>query len=89
MSLTAFILMGIYSCVYAYRRLTRPGMSAEIRLFFVRKHISYVATFIFIWSFYLASSYYQLFSSNGNDPSNDDNIIYSKLLDMDIGKWIN
>lgn len=62
MSLTAFILMGIYSCVYAYRRLTRPGMSEEIRVFFVRKHISYVATFIVIWSFYLVSSYYQLYA---------------------------
>jgi hypothetical protein len=50
--------------VYAYRRLTRPGMSEEIRVFFIRKHISYVTTFIVIWTFYLASSYYQLYTYN-------------------------
>jgi hypothetical protein len=53
--------MALSSCVYAYRRLTRPGMSKEIRVFFIRKHIAYVATFIIIWTFYLANSYYQLF----------------------------
>lgn len=50
--------MALFSCVYAYRRLTRPGMSKEIRMFFIRKHISYVGTFIIIWSFYLAASYF-------------------------------
>ena len=53
--------MALYSCVYAYRRLTRPGMSAEVRFVFIRKHIAYVGTFIFIWTFYLAHSYFQLY----------------------------
>jgi hypothetical protein len=56
--------MALYSCVYAYRRLTRPGMSAEVRYVFIRKHILYVATFILIWTFYLAHSYYQLYLSS-------------------------
>lgn len=64
MTLTAYILMALYSCVYAYRRLTRPGMSEEVRIFFIRKHIAYVATFIAIWWFYLASTYYQLYTVN-------------------------
>lgn len=55
--------MALYSCVYAYRRLTRPGMSAEVRLVFIRKHIAYVGTFIFVWTFYLAYSYFKLFYS--------------------------
>lgn len=42
-------------------------MSVEIRWFFVRKHISYVTTFIIIWSFYLASQYYQLFEQSLNE----------------------
>lgn len=54
-SLTIYILLALSSCVYAYRRLTRPGMSEEIRMMFIRKHISYVTTFIIIWTFYLAS----------------------------------
>ena len=59
--------MALSSCVYAYRRLTRPGMSKEIRMFFIRKHISYVGTFIIIWSFYLAASYFQIYISNLNE----------------------
>jgi hypothetical protein len=55
--------MALSSCVYAFRRLTRPGMSEEIRLFFIRKHISYVAAFIIIWTFYLASSYFEIYTS--------------------------
>lgn len=55
--------MALYSCVYAYRRLTRPGMSAEVRYVFIRKHIAYVATFIIIWTFYLAFSYFKLFNA--------------------------
>jgi hypothetical protein len=61
---TVYILMALFSCVYAYRRLTRPGMSKEIRLFFIRKHIAYVATFIIIWTFYLAATYYLIYFSS-------------------------
>jgi hypothetical protein len=56
--------MALSSCVYAFRRLTRPGMSEEIRRVFIRKHISYVAAFIIIWTFYLASSYFQIYVSS-------------------------
>lgn len=55
--------MALFSCVYAYRRLTRPGMSAEVRFVFIRKHILYVGTFIVIWTFYLAFSYIKLFNA--------------------------
>ena len=55
--------MALFSCVYAYRRLTRPGMSAEVRFVFIRKHIAYVGTFIIIWTFYLAYSYFKLFNA--------------------------
>jgi hypothetical protein len=55
--------MALSSCVYAFRRLTRPDMSEEIRRVFIRKHISYVTAFIIIWTFYLASSYLQIYVS--------------------------
>ncbi|CDW83493.1 phosphatidylinositol phosphate kinase [Stylonychia lemnae] len=48
---------------YASQRLTRPGMSAEVRFVFIRKHIAYVATFIIIWTFYLAYSYFKLYNA--------------------------
>ena len=59
--------MALYSCVYAYRRLTRPGMSVEVRYVFIRKHILYVGIFIFIWTFYLAHSYYSLYVTSLTD----------------------
>lgn len=68
--------MALSSCVYAFRRLTKPGMSEEIRRVFIRKHISYVAAFIIIWTFYLASSYFQIYVSSINTPpSNSDNTL--------------
>ena len=54
----AFILYALYSCVYAFRRLTRPGMSAEVRYVFIRKHITYVSVFIILWTVSLAHSYF-------------------------------
>jgi hypothetical protein len=39
----------------------RPGNSAEMRSFFVRKHILYVFTFISVWTCSLASAYYHLY----------------------------
>lgn len=56
--LIAFMLIALYSCVFAYRRLTRPGMSAEVRYVFIRKHITYVTVFIILWTFSLAHSYF-------------------------------
>lgn len=49
-------------------------MSEEIRLFFIRKHISYVAAFIIIWTFYLASSYFEIYTSTivvNDEPDSD------------------
>jgi len=58
LQLIAFILIALYSCVFAYRRLTRPGMSSEVRYVFIRKHITYVTVFIILWTFSLAHSYF-------------------------------
>ena len=60
-TVTTYILMALYSCVYAYYRLTRPGMSAEIRMMFIRKHISYVTVYVIIWTINLASTYYNIY----------------------------
>lgn len=70
--------MALFSCVYAYRRLTRPGMSAEVRFVFIRKHIGYVGTFIIIWTFYLAYSYFKLF--NAGIDIDDKNMNLMKVL---------
>lgn len=66
--------MALFSCVYAFRRLTRPGMSAEVRFVFIRKHIAYVATFIIIWTFYLAYSYFKLYYSGMQIKDNKESL---------------
>ena len=48
-TLSCYIVVAIYSTVYSYRRLHRPGVSAFVRTLFVKKHFLYVVVFIFIW----------------------------------------
>ena len=49
MTLSLYIVVAIYSTVYSYRRLHRPGVSKPVRELFVRKHFYYVVVFIVIW----------------------------------------
>jgi succinate dehydrogenase hydrophobic anchor subunit len=62
MLLSFYIIVALYSCVFALRRLLRPGVSKAIRFIFLMKHFFYVASFIVIWTTFLASSYYHLFN---------------------------
>lgn len=61
-AMSAYILMAIYSVIFAYRRLERPGVSLEVRKMFLRKHYTYVFVFIFIWTIQLSQNYYLLFN---------------------------
>lgn len=56
--ISIYIFMAVFSCVYAYSRLSRPGMSEEVRKFFLRRHISYVGALVLIWTFNLMSTYF-------------------------------
>lgn len=47
--MSVYILIAIYSCIYAIRRLERPGVSKEVRKMFLKKHVAYVVVFIVIW----------------------------------------
>ena len=49
MTLSVYILVALYSVVFAFRRLNRDGVSKEIRMMFIKKHFLYVAVFIVIW----------------------------------------
>lgn len=62
MCLSAYIIVALYSCIFALRRLLRPGVSNQIRSFFLVKHFLYVGVFIVIWTTYLASAYHHLFN---------------------------
>ncbi len=60
--LSIYIIIALYSCVYAMRRLSRPGVSSNVRWTFLRKHFLYVIVFIVVWTTFLAASYYHLFN---------------------------
>lgn len=47
-------------------------MSSEIRFVFIRKHIAYVTAYIIIWTFYLASTYYDIYLSSLSDADRSD-----------------
>ena len=50
MTLSLYTVVAIYSTVYSYRRLHRPGVSAPARSLFVKKHLIYVVVFTLLWS---------------------------------------
>lgn len=62
MTLSLYIVVAIYSTVYSYRRLHRPGVSAKVRSLFVKKHFLYVVVFIIIWMIQQSNNYYNLFN---------------------------
>ena len=62
MTLSLYIVVAIYSTVYSYRRLHRPGVSAPVRSLFVKKHFLYVVVFIVIWMIQQSNNYYYLFN---------------------------
>ena len=67
MCLSVYLLIALYSCVYASRRLNRPGISKKIRTHFLRKHYYYVAVFTFVWGGYLSNAYFELFYPDKED----------------------
>lgn len=69
MSLSAYILVALYSMIFSMRRLNRPGVSVEVRKLFQRKHTFYVILFIVIWTIQLSASYYHLFNPTATDTS--------------------
>jgi hypothetical protein len=80
MLLSVYIIIALYSCIFAMRRLMRPGVSKEIRYAFLIHHFLYVVTFIFIWSIFWANAYYYLFNTvEDTDPSTS-----KKLTVMDL-----
>ena len=62
LALSIYILVAIYSFVFAYRRLERPGVSKQARSMFLKKHLYYVVVFTTIWTIQLSSNYFTLFN---------------------------
>ena len=60
--LSLYILISVFSVIYAARMLSRPGMSANIRTMFMKKHMFYALTFIVVWTLILLNAYDQLYN---------------------------
>ena len=73
MTLSLYIVVAIYSTVYSYRRLHRPGVSAPVRSLFVKKHFLYVVVFIVIWMIQQSNNYYYLFNPTSTSTNPDTN----------------
>lgn len=59
---STYIVIAIYSVVFSYRRLNRPGVSKEVRSLFFKKHFCYVVAFILFWTIQQMANYYILFT---------------------------
>ena len=70
MVLSLYIVIAIYSTVYSYRRLNRPGVSAKVRALFLRKHFVYVCVFIAIWMIQQMNNYNSLFNPPAEKSAN-------------------
>jgi hypothetical protein len=70
MCLSVYMIVAIYSCVYASRRLHRPSINRDVRHFFLKKHYIFVTIFIVVWGCYMGYAYFSLFILNGK-PGND------------------
>jgi hypothetical protein len=71
--LSLYILVSLFSIIYAARMLSRPGISSDIRQIFMKKHVLYAVSFIVIWSTILLNAYDQLYT-NDNHPDHSDTI---------------
>ena len=59
-----YMVISLFSIIYAIRHLSRPGYSEDMRKFYLNKHMLYVVVFIIVWSLTLSSSYYTIYHIN-------------------------
>jgi len=63
MTLNAYIWVALFSIIYTSWMLSKPGISREIKVVFLRKNIFYTIAFIVINSISLASTYWSFLDS--------------------------
>lgn len=73
--LSLYILIALYSCIFASRRLDRKGINKVIRQKLLKKHYYYVAIFVIVWGAYLANAYYDLFYPGDKEDTPEKKIV--------------
>lgn len=73
-TLSAYIIVALYSMIFSIRRLNRPGVGPGVRKLFQKKHSAYVTLFIVIWTIQLSANYCHLFNPSNMQDTNDPDI---------------
>jgi len=60
--ITIYFVVCLFALAYAFRLSTRPGMSKKIRQNFITGHTMTTVVYMLTWTFYLAQSYYMLYT---------------------------
>ena len=69
--MTSFIIISLFSIIFAFRRLYRPGISKELQVIFIKRHMTYVFLFTLLWLLQLLNAYNQILSVPKHE--NDEN----------------
>ena len=65
MAFTSFMFMGIFSSIWAGVRLSKPGVSREVRLLVLKRHVSYIIAY-FLCNIYLLMQRIQKYRIDNN-----------------------
>ena len=69
--LAIYFIGAIYSVVYSFRRLRRPGVRADIRNFVITNHFWFVVFIIVIQVMFSLSNFTYIFNYNSTQPGMD------------------
>lgn len=74
-----YMIMALLSMGFAEKIKSKSSIGDNIEKYYLNIHIAYVNTCVYVWAFFLASSYYQLyvFSIDTTDPFEE---YYKRLI---------
>ena len=84
-----FSVAGIFSCVYAYLRLNKPGVSQEVRQLILRRHITYIIFYMFCNLFFMGSEYLYIRKNNSSNNYEADGKWFANLKEENpVSYWV-
>lgn len=80
--IVTYIIIAFLSLGFAEKIISKSSIGNNIEKYYLNIHISYVKTCVYVWVFFLYSSYYQLyvFSIDDTDPFEQ---YFSKMITKD------
>ena len=77
-SFIGFLIAAIWSSIFSWKRLTLPGMSAEVRSLILKRHVTSIAVYFICNLYVLVSSVYSI--ADYSFPGT--NVWWAKLLKL-------